>query len=217
MGRKYKDLSNQKFGELTALYIDDTYAGGKGKAKKWICKCSCGNVVSVRASHLLGGDTQRCIVCRNNAFKATGIKHGYSGERLYQIWLGMRKRCYNSKNNDYKRYGGRGIEICKDWGAGSLDITGYLSFKKWALENGYNNTLSIDRIDVNGPYSPNNCRWADFKTQTNNKRNTISLTVDGISKPLVEWAKEYKMNEFTLRRRIKNGWDHKTAVTTQVQ
>lgn len=217
MGRKYKDLSNQKFGELTALYIDDTYAGGKGKSKKWICKCSCGNVVSVRASHLLGGDTQRCIVCRNNAFKAAGLKHGYSGERLYSIWTSMRKRCYYNKNKSYERYGGRGIKICKDWGAGSSDISGYLAFKKWSLENGYADDLSIDRIDVNGSYSPDNCRWADYETQKNNKTNTISLTVDGVSKPLVDWARENNIAESTLRRRIKNGWDHKRAIMTPVQ
>lgn len=116
-------------------------------------------------------------------------------ERLYSIWGSMRNRCKNKNNANYLRYGGRGITICKEW-------NDYLTFKKWALENGYNDTLSIDRIDNNGNYEPSNCRWADRIMQANNKRNNHLITFNGETHTAAEWSKLTGIHYRTILSRL---------------
>ena len=129
----------------------------------------------------------------------------------------MIKRCYNCNSKSYKDYGGRGITICDEWGSGNKEnIDGFLAFKKWSEDNGFSTELEIDRIDVDGPYAPWNCRWIPKIDQRFNKRNTIILTVDGITKPLMEWANDAGIKVDTLRARIKRGMDAKTALSTPV-
>ena len=181
--------------------------------KHWVCECSCGNRVIVSSSHLVNNEVTQCRVCAN---KSSATKHGYSNERLYHIWIGMRKRCYNAQSKSFSHYGGRGIYICDEWGAGNLDIDGYLSFRKWSMEHGYADNLSIDRIDVNGPYSPKNCRWVCESVQHFNKTNTVNLTIDGITKPLIEWAHDVGLKPDTIRARLRNGWETKSAVFSPI-
>lgn len=124
------------------------------------------------------------------------IKHGRSGERLHKIWKSMKNRCYNERDMSYKNYGARGIAVCEEW------KNDFCSFKEWALANGYDDKLSIDRINVNGNYEPDNCRWATRKTQANNTTRNHYLTIGGITKTMREWAEHYKIPYSTFRARI---------------
>ena len=120
----------------------------------------------------------------------------------------MRKRCFNPRNKEFHLYGGKGVTICKEW-------DNFLCFKTWALNNGYADNLSIDRIDSNGNYEPRNCRWATPREQTLNRCRTIWLTIDDVTKCLTDWCNEYGISRSTVQSRIKNkGWDAKKAVTT---
>lgn len=204
MGRPYIDLTGERFGKVLVVGLANKDGGG-GIHKRWLCRCDCGTEWMVASNHLISGEALQCKKCRDANFSKAGIKHGCSHERLYHIWLGMRKRCYNTNDKSYNHYGGRGIKICNEWGAGKLDISGYLAFKKWAKENGYKEDLSIDRIDVDGPYSPENCRWATFELQCQNKTNTVYVETDQGEKPLVCFLQTSEVKSGTVRKRVKQG------------
>lgn len=142
-----------------------------------------------------------------------GIRvHGesYHETRLHHIWVNMRYRCNNPNCSHYNRYGGRGIKVCDEWNE-------YLPFKKWAMANGYDDSKSIDRIDNNGNYDPNNCRWATMKTQSNNRSSNNNITYNCETHTVTEWASIVGINENTLRSRLfVNKWDIETALTTPV-
>lgn len=118
----------------------------------------------------------------------------------------MKTRCYNPNSPSYKRYGGRNVSICKEW------LEDFDSFRIWAENNGYSSSLSIDRIDNNGPYSPDNCRWVNNKQQQNNKENNFYVCLDGITKTMSEWAELYNINLHTIYGRLRNGWDIEDAI-----
>lgn len=123
--------------------------------------------------------------------------HGESKTRLYRTWCHMRARCKNPNDSEYKYYGGRGIAVCEAWDKS------YEEFKSWAAHNGYTETLTIDRIDVNGNYEPNNCRWIRFQEQASNTQRTIYVTCDGVTKTLADWAKYLNVKYSTLHKRIR--------------
>lgn len=177
----------------------------------WNCKCDlCGKEFTARASHLRSGEITKCRSCAN---RQAATKHGYSGDPLRSRWNGMIKRCYHENLKSFKNYGGRGITICDEWGAGNIeDINGFINFKNWSEENGFSPELEIDRIDVDGPYAPWNCRWIPKIDQRFNKTNTVTLTIDGVTKPLMEWANDVGIKADTLRARIRKGVDAKTAL-----
>jgi hypothetical protein len=122
----------------------------------------------------------------------------------------MLERCYRPYNKSYLDYGGRGIEICDEWRCN------FLTFHDWAVADGYSDNLTIDRIDVNGNYLPSNCRWSTAKVQANNRRNNRLITINGKTHTISEWADEYGLQEDTVLRRLKYGWDNVRAITTPV-
>lgn len=121
----------------------------------------------------------------------------------------MKKRCYLKSNHNYKHYGARGIIVCREW------LNNPQSFYKWSMEHGYQDNLTIDRIDVNGNYEPSNCRWIDQKTQQNNKRNNKSITYNGVTKTMSEWAKYLNLDYTLLKSRLLAGWTFEKAISTK--
>lgn len=140
----------------------------------------------------------------------SNYKDGRTGTRLYNIYRYMKTRCYNPNADNYKHYGGRGIKICQEW------LDDFSAFKEWSLSHGYNDDLTIERLDVNGNYEPNNCAWVTRSVQANNTRVNHFITLDGITKTLTEWARYFNINARTVKGRLNRGWDVVRAFTEPV-
>lgn len=159
---KTYDLTNSKFGKLTAIHPQRTNTGLYG----WLCRCDCGKETVVRTTALTHGHTTSCG-CYAHHLREKGIpntKHGHTHHRLYSIWCDIKSCCTNPNVPCYKYYGGRGITICNEWG------NNFQSFFEWSIANGYAENLTIDRIDNDGNYTPTNCRWVTMAVQNKNKR-----------------------------------------------
>lgn len=216
MSGKAQDKTGLRFGRLVVIERAETHISPSGKRRTmWKCRCDCGNIVIVRSDGLSSGRTKSCGCYQKERTAEAGkikthkIKYGDSAGRLYNIWYLMRYRCNNPKCHAYHNYGGRGISICTDW---NDNDTGYLAFKQWALDSGYTDSLSLDRIDNNGNYEPNNCRWADAFVQGNNKRNSAYLVYNGEKHTISQWARIIGMDMRTLHNRIKLGWKVEDAL-----
>ncbi len=192
---KPKDISNQKFGRLTALRPN-----GKTKAGKmlWLCQCECGNLVTISGVSLRNGNTRSCGCVVKEKLQQRNTRHGKCGTRLYRIYRGMVQRCNDPKQKCFAQYGGKGIAICDEWRE-------YSAFEKWAFANGYAPNLTIDRIDNNGDYCPQNCRWVDSFMQAHNKSNNRMITYNGKTQTISEWARELGVAAGTIRYRLKKG------------
>ena len=202
---KREDLSNKRFGRLVVIDL----AGTKKGQTMWRCVCDCGREKVVTAGHLKSGHTTSCGCYNREQTKRALTKHGKTGTRLHNIWFCMKARCYNTKHDAYKDYGGRGIIICDEW------KDSFNSFYNWALANGYGDNKSIDRIDNNGNYCPENCRWSDRREQNSNKRSNHYITFDGKTMTLREWEGSLGFNIGTLSARInKLHWPVERALTT---
>lgn len=205
---KFIDLTGQKFGRL--IVIEYKQNG------KWLCKCDCGNEKVVRGDSLKQGLTLSCGCLHKNIVKLTCkknfLKHGMSKTRINNIWFNILSRCYNEKSNNYKNYGARGIKICKEW------KENFVAFYNWAIKNGYQDNLTIDRIDNNGNYEPSNCRWVSQKIQQNNKRNNHLITYKDKTYTLSKWAEIKNIKISTLAMRLNHqSWSIEKALTTPVK
>lgn len=190
-----------KFGYLTVVReVERTVFNGKPHARQFLCKCDCGKETIARISKLLHGKNPSCG-CH---YGYHAIKHGDSRTRLYKIWQGMRNRCERLTHVEYHNYGGRGISVCDEWQS-------YDKFKDWALNNGYTDELTIDRIDVNSNYEPSNCQWITNYEQQFNRRDSIYITYKGITKHLFEWSKETGVAPHIILKRY-----HRYGVTEEL-
>lgn len=202
---KFEDLTGRRFGKLTVLY---RVTDGKGHNTRWQCVCDCGREHSVHAGHLKNGSIKDCGCEKSRRTTLRNLKHGDSRTRLYNIWIKMRDRCNNPRNKDYELYGGRGIKVCTDW------ENSYPSFKEWALSNGYTDELSIDRIEVNKGYEPENCRWASNIVQANNKRDNRRYEYRGKLITIREASTMSGLQYSTIKARLKYGWSMEKAINT---
>lgn len=203
------DRTGERYGRLTVEKRgpDKIHPCGR-KSVQWWCKCDCGNYVLVYTSGLASGKTQSCGCLQRERAKDANHTHGDSRPgaeyyRLYHVWKSMKSRCYNPNNAEYKYYGGRGITVCDAWHK-------YDNFKEWAISSGYDvgaafGDCTIDRIDVNGDYSPDNCRWADLFVQGANKTNTIVINDCGTPMSLRSFAIKHGKIPGTVRDRFLNG------------
>jgi len=201
MGRKFIDLTGKKFGKLTAISIDHK----NGTRVYWNCICDCGGKRIVSNDHLRRGDTTDCGCERKHI--PHRWKHNMSNTRIYTIWALMKARCSNPKRKEYHRYGGRNIKVCNEW----LDSA---KFIEWSINNGYSDELTLDRIDNNGDYCPENCRWVSRKVQSNNRKCNRNITHDGVTKSITQWANDNNMPYYVLKKRIDIlGWSFERAIS----
>ena len=208
MGRLI-DLTGQKFGRLTVIERAEDYVSPNGVSEpRWLCRCNCGNSLAVRGSLLRSEQTRSCGCLMREKTRALGkmSTHGLSKTRLHKIWRGMKDRCFNPKNPSYPYYGNRKITVCDEW------KQDFKSFYNWAMSNGYADNLSIDRIDSNKGYSPDNCRWTTIAIQNRNKRNLRYVSINGLTKTLAEWSRAYNVSTSIVYQRIRNGWTPEEAL-----
>ena len=212
--KRFKDLTGKTFGRLKVVkYLGRCYDPSGGFSNFWCANCSCGvKDVAVKSSHL-GSATKSCGCLNIEKLRARAFIHGACGASdadrtsTYITWNTMRQRCNNSNHPDFKNYGGRGITVCKSWG----------QFKNFLADMGERMPpMTLDRIDNNGNYEKNNCRWATRKEQGRNTRNNHIIKFNGREQPLVVWAEEYGIKEKTLRSRFKRKWSVKKSLTTPV-
>lgn len=206
------DIAGQRFGKLVAISRGGTSPHG---AALWICKCDCGNTVVKRGASLRACHTLSCG-CLHDELSSQRIAkmntvHDLSKTRLYKIWTDMRKRCVNSKHWAFNRYGGRGITVCEEWQE-------FIPFYEWAMENGYEEHLTLDRVDNNQNYSPSNCRWATRKEQANNKSNTVLCRLHDMEYTISQLSDISGISRNTLYNRIfVYGWSVEKAVSVPVR
>lgn len=210
--QEYMDMTGKRCGHFTVLKEVERPTGKQWR-HYWLCVCDCGNERTYETSQLnridkVNGSCGCVPRAKVSAMmKTKKTTHGCAGTRLYSIWCGMRRRCFKEYCKEYRLYGARGISICDEW----CGETGFASFKKWALENGYDpnakrGKCTIDRIDVDGNYCPENCRWVDQKTQSQNKRNAIYLECHGEKKTISEWSAISGTPYNTIHDRLSYGW-----------
>jgi predicted DNA-binding protein YlxM (UPF0122 family) len=200
---KFIDLTGQRFGRLIVLERAKNRAGRVA----WLCHCDCGNKKITTTKCLRNGTTRSCGCFQLDRIKETNTLHNRKPERLYQSWQDMKKRCLNKNSKHYKNYGGRGIIICDEW------MHNFIAFRDWALSNGYADNLTLDRIDNNRGYEPNNCKWSTKREQNRNKRNNVIYN----GKSLRYAAEEHNISWKALYSRVKRGMPVKDALTKPVK
>lgn len=197
-----QDITGMQFGRLTAIRRVENDKHGHAQ---WECLCECGNTAIVLKSSLTSGKTKSCGCYYKDTRKTSAATHNQSKTRLFRVWANMHQRCENPNNKDWKYYGGKDVKVCEEW-------TTFEGFSKWALNNGYREDLTIDRISVDEGYSPNNCRWTSMKVQMNNTTRNHYITMNGETKSVAEWGRERKIPYSTLMYRLSHGWTNERVL-----
>lgn len=204
---KALDLSGLRFGRLVVQHLVNSRVAKDGKPRRrWLCQCDCGNTIIASTQDLRKGDVKSCGCLKRDETIKRMTTHGSSHTKLYNIWKAMRKRCRNVHNSDFDRYGGRGISVCAEWDSS------FESFRDWALAHGYEDGLTIDRIDVNKGYCPDNCRFCSMKSQANNRTSNVIVEFDGRSHTIKEWSEITGIPYSRLYMRLKKGWPVERAL-----
>jgi hypothetical protein len=204
---KVEDLTGQVFGRWTVLGRAGTYK----RESTWtvVCSCKLAIVRVLRAAMLKKGKSKSCGCLNLELIAERNKSHGLTNHQLFDKWQNMRGRCYNPNNPKYPRYGGRGITICDSW------KDDFQAFYNWSLTNGWAPELTIDRVNNDGPYCPENCRWTTIEVQANNRSTNVIVNIYGQTMPLQLAMKQYGACDPSLASsRIKKGWDHEKAITT---
>jgi len=197
------DKTGKKYGKLTVIRRAENAPGG---IARWECLCECGKTTIVRGGNLSCGAVKSC-----GCLTGGKTTHNMSKTRLYREWASIKGRCYYKSQVGYKSYGARGIKMCDEW------LNSFETFAEWALSNGYKDDLTIERIDNEKDYSPDNCKWISLGEQANNRRSNIAITYKGETRNLSEWCKIYgKDYRFVHNRMRKLGWDFERAILEPV-
>ena len=209
---KFTDLTGERFGRLTVV---GRTTNSNTNRVRYVALCDCGKYVTVHASSLRSGLSRSCGCYKSEQWLKSRTKHGQLSDghrsKLYRAWNNMKQRCNNPNNPRYADYGGRGIKVCEEW------QRDYAKFYDWAIESGYSEELTLDRIDVNGDYTPSNCRWADRVVQANNTRSNRYINIDGEVHTLADWSRIKGVKICTIDRRMRvHGWSERDAILTPV-
>lgn len=203
----------ERFGRLTVICeVEPKKYGKRCRVRQFLCKCDCGNKTIVNMNNLRNGITRSCGCLRKELNKRyiEDCLDKPQQSRLHNIWLAMRNRCNSKKGKDYRNYASKGITVCDEW-------KDFNTFFKWAINNGYHPSLSIDRIDGNKGYSPDNCRWATTIEQANNIRTNTHLALNGVTHTIPEWSRLLNIDLNVLYYRHYNGWSDEKTLTTPVR
>lgn len=204
MGKTKLDLVGKRFGRLTVISECNPRKYQSGTKSRFLCRCDCGALHYAQGSSLVSSSIQSCGCLRNE--KAT--THGMARSKTYKSWAAMMSRCRNPKDPGWHLYGGRGITVCKSWWI----------FENFLLDMGERLPgTSIDRIDPNGNYDPNNCRWASSKAQSQNRRNTHFVELNGQKMCVTEWERKLGMKREVMGSRLRRGWTLEKAFSCPVQ
>lgn len=207
------DLVGKKYGRWTVIAAAEQYPCGQGT--RYLCRCDCGTERIIAATSLVKGRSNSCGCLKIEKCKQAA-RHGMARhatetgavvDRLYNIWGRIKQRCTNPNVERYPNYGGRGIAMYEEW------ANDFQAFYDWALANGYQDDLQIDRIDNDGDYEPSNCRWVTLKENANNRRSSVFITYQGETKTASQWAEETGIKIGTLLKRYHAGWSVQDVLT----
>lgn len=204
------DMTGKIFGRLTVIKKDESK---KDKRTRWVCQCECGNKVVVRTDTLRSKRTKSCGCLQRDLLVERKPRkiHGKSKERLYTMFHNMHKRCYDKDHISFRNYGGRGIGVSEEW------RNDFESFYEWSIKNGYNDNLTIDRINNDNDYSPVNCKFITHKEQQNNRRDNVFVSYEGDTRTISQWSESKGIKYSVLQSRLKAGWSTKKAIETPVK
>ena len=189
--------SDERYGRLVVVA---TAGRNKENRLQYLCQCDCGNQTVVIGKHLHSGNTKSCGCFKKDAGIKANTTHGMSKTRIYRTWASMKDRCEREFCDRFPAYGGRGIKVCDEW------RNSFEAFYAWAMANGYADNLTLERIDVNGNYCPENCKWIPARDQANNKRTTLLLTKNGETHLVKEWAQILGIPAYTIYSRKELGF-----------
>lgn len=191
-----KDLTGEKFNRLKVL----KFAYKKNGRGYWECQCDCGNITFVRSDSLQNGAIKSCGCLHNEISGNRFRKHGLCKTKIYKKWEGMKARCLNPNNTRYKDYGGRNITICQEW------LDDFMNFYNWAINNGYKDGLTIERINNDGNYEPSNCKWITKEEQMKNTRNCHYIEYNGETHCVSEWLKILGITSRSIANKLYKGY-----------